>query len=306
MKRFFVILLLSQLLLAAVCQGSDKPILIGGLDRYNDSIPPQVLEQANLRVWYSFDQVIKYEDKPKIMTDTMVLVLGSNYSIYYDWNREIKYKKMINQLDLAKSIAKNIHYDDYISFSEYATHESRLYEFKQNRENSEILKNRNKQLIITTDLDDNDIAHEKYFLLEENIPPQNWQFLNDTLTVLGYSCQKATCIFRGRTFTAWFTLDIPINDGPFKFYGLPGLILQLEDSESLFKFNAIGIEKVLNSHLVSEYKKIFIKSTPEQYKQIKKRMQTTLFLYYHKGETIYISRKTLPIEYSQIEHELKK
>lgn len=33
--------------------------------------------------------------------------------------------------------------------------------------------------------------------------------------------QKATCDFAGRKWIAWFTTEIPIQDGPYKFYGLP-------------------------------------------------------------------------------------
>jgi len=48
---------------------------------------------------------------------------------------------------------------------------------------------------------------------------------DDTLTVAGYVCQKATCLFRGRDYTAWFSNDIPISNGPWKFGGFP---LELE------------------------------------------------------------------------------
>jgi len=76
----------------------------------------------------------------------------------------------------------------------------------------------------------------------ESIPVQNWAISNETLTVAGYSCQKATCRFRGREYTAWFTTDIPINNGPWKFGGLPGLILKVYDKDKLFTFECVGIE----------------------------------------------------------------
>jgi len=76
----------------------------------------------------------------------------------------------------------------------------------------------------------------------ESIPVQNWVVSDETLTVAGYSCQKATCRFRGRDYTAWFTTDIPINNGPWKFGGLPGLILKAYDGDNLFTFECVGIE----------------------------------------------------------------
>jgi len=66
--------------------------------------------------------------------------------------------------------------------------------------------------------------------------------LEDTLTVAGYLCQKATCRFRGRNYTAWFAMDIPIQNGPWKFGGLPGLILKAYDSDKLYVFECVKIE----------------------------------------------------------------
>jgi GLPGLI family protein len=76
----------------------------------------------------------------------------------------------------------------------------------------------------------------------EALPVFDWEILTDTLTVMTYLCQKATCHFRGRDFVAWFTLDIPINNGPWKFGGLPGLILKVSDTEKRCDFECIGIE----------------------------------------------------------------
>jgi GLPGLI family protein len=71
---------------------------------------------------------------------------------------------------------------------------------------------------------------------------QDWKLHDDTLTVTGYLCQKATCRFRGRNYTAWFATDIPINNGPWKFDGLPGLILKVYDDDNLYIFECINIE----------------------------------------------------------------
>ncbi len=76
----------------------------------------------------------------------------------------------------------------------------------------------------------------------EDIPAQEWELQKDTLTVCGYLCQKATCHFRGRDFVAWFTPEIPIPNGPWKFGGLPGLILKVTDSEKMFDFECVKIE----------------------------------------------------------------
>ena len=76
----------------------------------------------------------------------------------------------------------------------------------------------------------------------EDIPVQEWELQEDTLTVCDYLCQKATCHFRGRDFVAWFTPEIPIPNGPWKFGGLPGLILKVTDSEKKYDFECVKIE----------------------------------------------------------------
>ena len=62
------------------------------------------------------------------------------------------------------------------------------------------------------------------------------------LTLLsGYETQLATCLFRGRSYEAWFTPSIPISAGPNLFGGLPGLILELRstDGEHYFILDAL-------------------------------------------------------------------
>jgi GLPGLI family protein len=80
------------------------------------------------------------------------------------------------------------------------------------------------------------------FQYSEDISLQNWELHDDTLSVGGYLCQKATCNFRGRNYTSWFTVDIPVSNGPWKFGGLPGLILKVYDDDNLYTFECVSIE----------------------------------------------------------------
>lgn len=57
--------------------------------------------------------------------------------------------------------------------------------------------------------------------------PIRWNILDETKKIHNYTCQKAETTFRGRNYEAWFTTDIPIPDGPWKFRGLPGLIVYI-------------------------------------------------------------------------------
>lgn len=79
--------------------------------------------------------------------------------------------------------------------------------------------------------------------LISHYPSQNWTLTDDTTTVLGHKCQKATCHWRGRDFVAWFAPDIPIRRGPWLFGGLPGLILKVYDKDRYYTFEAVTIQR---------------------------------------------------------------
>lgn len=74
----------------------------------------------------------------------------------------------------------------------------------------------------------NDQIRLKPFQIKDNIAPFIWTIKPETKVILGYKCQKATVENRGRSFTAYFAIDIPFSDGPWKFFGLPGLILEVQ------------------------------------------------------------------------------
>ncbi len=80
-----------------------------------------------------------------------------------------------------------------------------------------------------------------WFRFSEPVPDFRWELTGEEKEVLGYLCQGARCTFRGRDFTAWFTDDIPVSDGPWKFCGLPGLILEAGDSAGEYVFKCVGI-----------------------------------------------------------------
>ncbi|KNB62148.1 GLPGLI family protein [Chryseobacterium aquaticum] len=74
----------------------------------------------------------------------------------------------------------------------------------------------------------------------------NWKILNDKQKIGEYNTQKATTEFGGRKWTAWFSSDIPFQDGPYKFSGLPGLIVKIEDADKNYSWVLQGNKKVNN------------------------------------------------------------
>lgn len=85
-------------------------------------------------------------------------------------------------------------------------------------------------------------AMEKYnAYYTEPTGMQKWTVGAETQLILGHKCQKATCNWRGRNFVAWFASDIPVRLGPWKFNGLPGLILKVYDTEKLYVYEAVSL-----------------------------------------------------------------
>lgn len=101
-----------------------------------------------------------------------------------------------------------------------------------------------------------------YYKYQEEIPHIDWKLYEETDTILGQKCMKATCDFRGRHWTAWYT-DIPISDGPWMFTGLPGLILRLEDSKAEHLIEAFEIRE--NSVPFGMPKHLYIKTKRDKY-----------------------------------------
>lgn len=84
------------------------------------------------------------------------------------------------------------------------------------------------------------VADSKYTVQQEvNL---KWNLMNEFDEILNYKVQKATIDFGGRKWTAWFAKDIPLQDGPYKFHGLPGLILKIEDATLSHRFQLKGIK----------------------------------------------------------------
>ena len=63
-----------------------------------------------------------------------------------------------------------------------------------------------------------------------------WILDNKSLTLYGYTCRRATTHYLGRTWEVYYTTDIPLSYGPWKLWGLPGLIVRATDADHYFLF----------------------------------------------------------------------
>lgn len=168
--------------------------------------------------------------------------------------------------------AVKIQYNETITFTPTIVnnHEATLYckdkisyyksEFKNRTKKSETQEEDVLKVVESVDKDANyeifvdyknkELTENKYedkrlkksFSIYETIPKMNWKIEKGEKKIKNYICKKATTNFRGRIYTAWYTDKIPVSMGPWKFNGLPGLILLVEDKAGIYKWEVAKIE----------------------------------------------------------------
>ena len=188
-----------------------------------EEINRPVIDTSLVRIQYLMLYVKDVENPDKKTENTMMLQIGNELSKYFDYSRFIS-DSLYNVL-AEKKTAK----------SEVST---QVINQQLGSLPLEIFKNYPKGKITTIDR----VPLETY-TFEEDMESPDWTLESDTLTVCGYTCKKATTTYFGRNYTAWYAPEIPISDGPWKFFGLPGLILKVEDDREHYSFECIAIEK---------------------------------------------------------------
>ncbi|MEL4307227.1 GLPGLI family protein [Joostella sp. CR20] len=184
-----------------------------------------VFSQINLKdtINYEFVYDFSYQennvDTLSKKTSTMVLKVANNFS-YYINNENMRLREMFsayrgsNQMPVIKSRPK-----------------TRLLYV--------VIKDFKKG-----ELSFSDRIGTSYYYYTQPMNQFKWKLVNEEKDILGYTCKKATMQFAGRDYIAWYATDIPISDGPYKFNGLPGLILSIYDEKKHYEFTVRSIEKV--------------------------------------------------------------
>ncbi len=175
---------------------------------------------------YTIDAPLKDSiDKTQKEVYTTILQTNGSVSKFWDWN---SFKK-----DSIIYFSK-----ENISTDSIRKLNSKYHNRVKNLFTSTVFKNYPNMKITVTD----NIIPDDY-IYQENKVDINWILNDDTLTVCEYLCNKAICSFGGREWMVWYAPEITISDGPWKLYGLPGLILKAEDSTSTHIFEAVAIRK---------------------------------------------------------------
>lgn len=205
----FILLLFASLTMIAQTDPDQKIVKTGKM---------LVADTSYMEVVYSYKV---YDDYWKLQQEFFeILEIGEKFSYYSNYG----YYRLDSII--------NVDYPNGIKRIEYYDLRKKVHP----KYDLSILKNKNENKLTGFDL-----ILMDYYTYDEDIPQMKWTFLPVFEEICGYKCYKAITTFRGRQWEAWYTDDIPLNNGPWKLGNLPGLILKAQDITGDHIFEAIAV-----------------------------------------------------------------
>jgi GLPGLI family protein len=178
-------------------------------------------DTAQILVHYKFTHVCDTSNRASAYTENMVLFVGKNASSYKSYDRQLQNELFKRQMQeaITNSADGNVRLDRHITGSG-----TEYYQF-----------NSYKKLVRR------EATMMNSYIIDDALPVINWHISSDKANFAELHCQKATCRFKGRDYTAWFCADLPVHVGPWKLNGLPGVIVEAYDAkkEVVFKFDRV-------------------------------------------------------------------
>lgn len=224
MRKYLLITFVLLLIIEVQAQ-HNYPSYIRNRVLYKES--KQVLDFVG-KITYDMKFRVTDDDTSLIKTERMELLYNDSISVFQNVRKGIKDSVLNNSFEQNQKLSIP----------------SELSLLNENLGLTSLLILKNKNNVLVQD----NYSHyletfDKLLLYEEKVD-LNWELTKDTMHILNYVCQKAMVNYAGRNWIAWFAPQIPLFDGPYKFTGLPGLILKINDTENRWQFDCIGIENV--------------------------------------------------------------
>ena len=226
----------------------------------NRTLSDKALDLAYLRITYSLSYIADSLKPEKVWEDRKILLIGDSIQHFYS-----EYQR--GKDSVATAARKKGKAFRPLSFSENIIAEAYdiyTYPAQGTRMVQEYITN---------------LSSYRY---KEAIEKPQWTLSADTSTISSYLCQKATARFRGRDWTAWFTMEVPVDAGPWKLCGLPGLIVKASDSREHYVFKCIGLENIsrkkqpiIKAHLKDPV--IDIECTRQEYRKAQRQYYENYF-----------------------------
>lgn len=140
---------------------------------------------------------------------------------------------------------------------------------------------------------------------QEDVSDLKWNLKNGVKNILGYRCKEATIQYKGRNYTAWYSPDFSVSEGPFIFGGLPGIILEISDAKNEYVFSAIAVKKTTTNIYLRDDNYI-LKVSRDKYRELQKSYHDNPGFYHgqvYNSQGEPIQTKPNPKPYNPIELE---
>lgn len=255
-----------------------------------------MLEKVNSGVYFKFNYMVENESLLEKRSDTLLLALGMTQSVFLDPTYKVKLESN-RKARFARSRKAKLINNEYENIDDVFELINITSDYKEDNpgEPVQIYKKRDTGVVSS--------IYNSYSLnvrCDQKIDEMfHWQILDEIEEILGYRCQKAKVEYAGRSYTAWFTTEIPINDGPWKFWGLPGLILKVTDNQKQFEWIGIGIENI-DADLVIDngnYEKVDL----AQFRDFVNRETSTIMVSFYNNDILYSTNRKRTIQKIPIE-----
>ena len=198
------------------------PLLIASAQKESGS-------SSHTVVFYECSYLIDSSEITPRATTQMALMVGGERSFFLEDN-----KYLYDSL-------RTHYFSAGVSFGEFQVLKDKLPKYGH-RFNFQVVKQNDLATVY------NWIIPEEY-VYEKKISDFKWEIQEDTKELNGIRVQKAVASQWGRTWEAWFAEDIPIYDGPYVFGGLPGLIVEVGDTQGHYVFRLLKIQNNLKRSL---------------------------------------------------------
>nr|WP_299033481.1 GLPGLI family protein [uncultured Tenacibaculum sp.] len=162
---------------------------------------------------------------------------------------QIQYERTLTLEHLYNPLVDTYEYTKFIEYNKSICKiRSNSALVKDKDDNSPIFFNPSGKNIGTVfkDYDKNELFSKhtiinKPFLIKDSLTIFNWTIQSEQKEILGFQCQLASVDYRGRKYEAWFAAELPVG-GPWKYDGLPGMILELKSIDNFIAFKALSIK----------------------------------------------------------------
>lgn len=231
---------------------------------FSQQIDPQkVIDYSELEIVYKLTYQQDSTDSNDLRMEYMILLIGNHKSIFLSYNNMLWIKRY------REAVERN-------QVQELFSSQDRP---PASRFRYSIYKNFPEGKVTTVDH-----LPGNHFRYEEYMDQFNWELTNQRKSILGFTAQKATTYYGGRVWVAWFTTDIQFSEGPYKFHGLPGLILKISDTKNHYVFEIESIQKTEPPQPINFIQRHYINTERAKFLRAKKNFRDEIINRAYSGD----------------------